>query len=162
VLEMTLQHAKTREQFGRPIGSFQAVQHQLADLWTDLQTAWLATYEAITFLDRGIPADPRVALARSWSCEAFVRACLTAHQIFAGVGFMWESDLHLWTRKAKELELFWGQPRGRASGTRTSSLTRRTQKTTCSSQSSSKRSLGRPRRPHRISSLCSPSKGARR
>ncbi len=108
VLEMTLAHARERQQFGRPIGSFQAVQHMLADVWTDVETARLAAYEAITELHLGRAADEKVAIARCASSETFVRSCFTAHQIFGGVGFMWEADLHLWTRKAKEIELACG------------------------------------------------------
>jgi len=111
VLEMTVDYVKLRVQFGRPIGAFQAVQHQLADMWTDVETAWLATYEAISFLDEGLAAHAQVALAKSWACETFVHTCLTAHQLFGGLGYMWESDLHLFTRKSKDLELSWGTPR---------------------------------------------------
>jgi len=111
VLEMTVDYVKLRVQFGRPIGAFQAVQHQLANIWTDVETAWLASYEAISLLSEGLAADAQVALAKSWACETFVHTCLTAHQLFGGLGYMWESDLHLFTRKAKDLELAWGTPR---------------------------------------------------
>ena len=109
VLEMTVAHARERHQFGKPIGSFQAVQHLLADAWADVETARLAAYEAITELElRGGDADEKVAIAKCASSECFVRTCLTAHQIFGGMGFMWETDLHLWTRKAKEIEISCG------------------------------------------------------
>ena len=109
VLEMTVAHARERHQFGKPIGSFQAVQHMLADAWADVETARLAAYEAITELELGgDAADAKVAIAKCASSECFVRTCLTAHQIFGGMGFMWETDLHLWTRKAKEIEISCG------------------------------------------------------
>lgn len=109
VLEMTVAHARERHQFGKPIGSFQAVQHLLANAWADVETARLAAYEAITELElRGGDADEKVAIAKCASSECFVRTCLTAHQIFGGMGFMWETDLHLWTRKAKEIEISCG------------------------------------------------------
>ncbi|EPZ14845.1 hypothetical protein M622_05150 [Thauera terpenica 58Eu] len=110
VLEMTVAYAKEREQFGKPIGSFQAVQHMLANVWTDVETAWLAAYEAITYLEAGLPAAEKVAIAKCASNATFLQACFTAHQIFGGMGYMWETDLHLWTRKAKEIELAYGGP----------------------------------------------------
>jgi len=109
VLEMTVAHARERHQFGKPIGSFQAVQHMLADVWAEVETARLAAYEAITELElAGRAVEEKVAIARCASSECFVRTCLTAHQVFGGMGFMWESDLHLWTRKAEEIEFAGG------------------------------------------------------
>lgn len=108
VLEMVIAYARERQQFGRPIGSFQAVQHMLADAWVEVETARLAACEAITQLELGLAADDKVAVARCASSESFVRTCLSAHQVFGGMGFMWETDLHLWTRKAKEIEFAYG------------------------------------------------------
>ncbi|MDY0067229.1 MAG: acyl-CoA dehydrogenase family protein [Steroidobacteraceae bacterium] len=109
VLEMAVAHARERHQFGKPIGSFQAVQHMLADVWAEVETARLAAYEAITELEFGGNAvEEKAAIARCASSQCFVRTCLTAHQIFGGMGFMWETDLHLWTRKAKEIEFACG------------------------------------------------------
>lgn len=110
VLEMAVAHARERHQFGRPIGSFQAVQHLLADAWADVESARLAAYEALTEFEWGHAADARVGVARCASSESFVRTCLTAHQVFGGMGYMWETDLHLWTRKAKEIEFACGGP----------------------------------------------------
>ncbi|MBP8927022.1 MAG: acyl-CoA/acyl-ACP dehydrogenase [Pseudomonadales bacterium] len=108
VLELGVAYAKERQQFGRPIGSFQAVQHLLANAWIDVETAWLAAYEAITHCELGLPAADKIAVARCVSNETFTRSCFTAHQVFGGMGFMWETDLHLWTRKAKQIELAFG------------------------------------------------------
>jgi len=108
VLEMAIAHVRERHQFGRPVGSFQAVQHMLADAWADAETARLAAWEAVTELHSGESAECKVAVARCASSESFVRTCLTAHQVFGGMGFMWETDLHLWTRKAKEIEFAQG------------------------------------------------------
>ena len=108
ILEMTVAYAKERHQFGKAIGSFQAVQHMLANIWSEVETAELAAYEALTFLELGLAAADKVAVAKCASNETFVRTCFTAHQIFGGMGFMWETDLHLWTRKAKEIELAGG------------------------------------------------------
>ncbi len=115
VLELAIAYARERQQFGRPIGSFQAVQHLLANAWIDVETAWLAAYEAITHCELGLPGAEKIAVARCVSNEAFTRSCFTAHQVFGGMGFMWETDLHLWTRKAKQIELaFGGLARARA------------------------------------------------
>lgn len=108
VLELAAQHAQQRVQFGRPIGSFQAVQHMLANVWIDVEAAWLAAFEGITELERSERAVDKACAAKCISNEAFTRACFTAHQVFGGMGFMWETDLHLWTRKAKEIELACG------------------------------------------------------
>jgi 3-oxocholest-4-en-26-oyl-CoA dehydrogenase beta subunit len=110
VLEMTVDYAKERVQFDKPIGSFQAVQHHCANMWMDIETAWLATYQAICQLNQGQPADEQIAIAKAWTGEAYTRACLTAHQIHGGIGFMMEYDLQLWTRKAKAMEAAWGSP----------------------------------------------------
>lgn len=105
VLEMALDHARQREQFGKPIGSFQAVQHMLADVWSKVETSWLASYEAITYLEADLPAADKVAVAKCASSDAFLQACFTAHQVLGGMGYMWETDLHVWTRKAKAIEM---------------------------------------------------------
>ena len=108
VLELATQHVRQRVQFGRPIGSFQAVQHLLANVWIDVEAAWLAAYEGITELERSPRAIHKACAAKCISNEAFTRACFTAHQVLGGMGFMWETDLHLWTRKAKQIELACG------------------------------------------------------
>lgn len=108
VLEVTVAYPKERHQFGKPIGSFQAVQHMLANAWTEVETSWLASYEAITQLQLNLAAEDKVAVARCASNESFTRTCFTAHQVFGGMGYMWETDLHFWARKAKEIEMGYG------------------------------------------------------
>lgn len=108
VLELATEHARQRVQFGHPIGSFQAVQHLLANVWIDTEAARLAAYEGITELERSPGAIAKACAARCISNEAFTRACFAAHQVLGGMGFMWETDLHLWTRKSKEIELACG------------------------------------------------------
>jgi 3-oxocholest-4-en-26-oyl-CoA dehydrogenase beta subunit len=111
VLDMAVSHAKDRHQFDSPIGSFQAVQHLLANMYGDVETAWLAAYEAIAAIDQGSnDTSSKIALAKSFCNEAFTQTCLDAHQVFGGMGYLWETDLHFWTRKAKEIELSWGTP----------------------------------------------------
>ena len=111
VLDLTIDYVNMRIQFGRQIGSFQAVQHNCANMWMDVEAAWLATYEAIWRLSEGLPADEQISIAKAWTGDANTRVCLTAHQLHGGVGFMQEYDLQLWTRRAKAMELKWGTPR---------------------------------------------------
>ena len=108
VLEMTVEYAKQRVQFGRPIGSFQAVQHTCADMVNAIDAARLATYQAITRLEDGIPAEREIALAKVLTNHAYKWTTLQAQQIHGGIGFMEEYDLQLWTRRAKVAELKYG------------------------------------------------------
>lgn len=110
VLEMTVNYVKSRVQFGRPIGTFQAVQHSCANMVMDLDNARLATLEALWRLDSGLPADKEVALAKAWTGPAYARITREAHQLHGGIGFMMEYDLHLWSRRAKAMELKFGTP----------------------------------------------------
>ena len=110
VLEMTVNYVKNRVQFGRPIGTFQAVQHTCAKMVMDLDNARLATYEALWRLDGGLPADKEVALAKAWTGPAYARITRESHQLHGGIGFMLEYDLHLWSRRAKAMELKLGAP----------------------------------------------------
>ncbi len=108
VMEMTVEYAKQRVQFGRPIGSFQAVQHTCADMVNAVDSARLATYQAITRLEDGIPAEREIALAKVLTNHAYKWTTLQAQQIHGGIGFMEEYDLQLWTRRAKVAELKYG------------------------------------------------------
>jgi alkylation response protein AidB-like acyl-CoA dehydrogenase len=103
VLDRTIEHVKTREQFDRPIGTFQAVQHQLADVATDLDATELAVAQAAWAVDAGGPAAQtrRFAdIATLSAAVAFRRATLVAHQLHGGMGFVLDSPLHLWSARA--------------------------------------------------------------
>jgi alkylation response protein AidB-like acyl-CoA dehydrogenase len=110
VLELTAEYVKGREQFGRPIGSFQAVQHALADVATALEGARYATYQAAWRLARGLPATREVAIAKAWTSPAYKHATLTAHQLHGGMGFVTEYPLHLYSSHAKACEARLGPP----------------------------------------------------
>ncbi len=97
--EMAIEYAKNRVAFGRPIGSFQSIQHLCADmiLWVD--GGQLLTYEALWKIDRGMQAGVEVSQAKAFcndKCEAVVRSSQSIH---GGIGFMLEFDLHLWFRR---------------------------------------------------------------
>ena len=99
-LEMAVSYAKERVQFGRPIGSFQAIQHYCANMLTDVDGARYIMYEAAWLLSEGLPAAKQVAMAKAWVGDASKRVTLLAHQIFGAVGFTMELDLHLYYRRA--------------------------------------------------------------
>ena len=108
VLEMTLEYVKQRTQFGRPIGSFQAVQHHCANMATDVEGSRTIAYQAAWKVSEGGPADREVSMAKAWLSGAYQRVCATAHQCHGAIGFTKEHDLQLYTRRAKVLELTYG------------------------------------------------------
>jgi alkylation response protein AidB-like acyl-CoA dehydrogenase len=108
VLDMTVTHAKKRVQFGRPIGSFQAIQHRCANMKVDLDGARFATYEAAWKMSRGIPCTLEVSVAKAWVNQAYNRICANGHQIHGGSGVMKDYDMELYSRRAKAAEFFLG------------------------------------------------------
>ncbi|MDQ0684507.1 alkylation response protein AidB-like acyl-CoA dehydrogenase [Streptomyces sp. B4I13] len=93
--ELAVQHARAREQFGRPIGAFQAVKHLCAELLVRVETARAAVYAAAVTAD---PAD--IAAARILADEAAVRGARDCLQVHGGMGFTWEADVHLLLKRA--------------------------------------------------------------
>ena len=112
VVDMTVDYTKQRVQFDRAIATFQSVQHDCADMVIAIDSARLATYEAITKIEDGQPADKEIALAKTLTNHAYKWTTLTAQQIHGGIGFMEEYDLQLWTRRAKVAELKYGASSG--------------------------------------------------
>ena len=108
VLNMTVEYVKQRTQFGRPVGSFQAVQHHCANMATDVEGSRNIAYQAAWRVSEGLPADREVSMAKAWVSEAYQRVCATAHQCHGAIGFTEEHDLQLYTRRAKVLELTYG------------------------------------------------------
>jgi alkylation response protein AidB-like acyl-CoA dehydrogenase len=108
VLDMTVEYAKTREQFGKPIGTFQAVQHHCANMAIDVLGARFIAYEAIWHLSEGRSAEVEVAVAKSWVSEAYERVCALAHQVHGAIAFTAEHDLHHYTRHAMSTALAFG------------------------------------------------------
>jgi len=109
LLEMTVGYVKVREQFGRPIGSFQSVKHKVADMLTTLKGARAATYYAAMALDAGV-ADAAAAssVAKAFTGEGVAALAGEALQTHGGIGFTWEHDLHLYLRRAKVNEVLYG------------------------------------------------------
>jgi alkylation response protein AidB-like acyl-CoA dehydrogenase len=111
LLEMTVTYAGQREQFGRPIGSFQALKHRMADMLVEAEGCRVATREAADALDGGAaPGGESVSIAKSWVGRAASFVATHALQIHGGIGFSWEHDLHLFLRRAKANELLLGSP----------------------------------------------------
>lgn len=107
-LDMTVAYAKQRIQFGRSIGSFQAIQHHVADMAADVEGCRYITYQAAWALAEGLPAEREVAMAKAWVSDAYHRVCMTAHQCHGAIGFTKEHDLQLYSRRAKAGELMFG------------------------------------------------------
>ncbi|NRQ35261.1 acyl-CoA/acyl-ACP dehydrogenase [Nonomuraea sp. NN258] len=104
-LDATLAYVKERHQFARPIGSFQAIKHRLADLWLDVVRARAAA--------RGAAADPSelsVAVAQAWNADVAVHAAEEALQLHGGIGMTWEHPVHLYLKRAKAAQIALGTP----------------------------------------------------
>jgi alkylation response protein AidB-like acyl-CoA dehydrogenase len=108
VLEMTVTYAKERVQFGRPIGSFQAIQHHCADMMIYVDGSRLITYRAAWMLSQGIPCTKEVAVAKAWTGEAYRKVIFLGHQVHGGIGFTLDYDLQLYFRRAKAAEVTFG------------------------------------------------------
>ncbi len=107
-LDMTLAYAKERVQFGRPIGSFQAIQHYLADMWVDMLGTRNLVLQAAWKLSTDEPADKEVSMAKIRAGAMGRKATTMGHRIFAGIGFTMEHDLHLYHRRTLAADLAFG------------------------------------------------------
>jgi alkylation response protein AidB-like acyl-CoA dehydrogenase len=111
VLDLTVAYAREREQFGQPVGAFQAVAHHCADMAIDVLTSRFAAYEAIWRLSSGASssgADLELSVAKSWVSDAYQRVCALGHQVHGAIGFTAEHDLHYYTRHATSSALSFG------------------------------------------------------
>jgi alkylation response protein AidB-like acyl-CoA dehydrogenase len=111
VLDMAVQYAKDRIQFGRPIGSFQAIKHKCADMLLEVESAKSAAYYAgwcAAELNDELPSV--AALAKAYCSEAYFHATAENIQIHGGIGFTWEHPAHLYFKRAKSSELLFGDP----------------------------------------------------
>ncbi len=104
-LDITVEYAKTRKQFGKPIGMFQAVQHQCADMYLETESARSAAYYAAWALEENTPdAAAAVSIAKMYASDASRTVGNRGIQIHGGMGFTWENDIHLYYRRAKASE----------------------------------------------------------
>ena len=111
VLNNSVEYAKTRVQFGRPIGSFQAIKHKCADMLLDVESAKSAAYYAAwAAQERNDELAIASSLAKSFCSEAYFHCAAENIQIHGGIGFTWEHHAHLYFKRAKSSELFLGDP----------------------------------------------------
>jgi alkylation response protein AidB-like acyl-CoA dehydrogenase len=111
VLEMAVEYAKVRVQFGRPIGSFQAIKHKCADMLLEVESAKSAAYYGMWCAAEMNDELPSVAsLAKAYCSEAYFHATAENIQIHGGIGFTWEHPAHLYFKRAKSSELMFGDP----------------------------------------------------
>jgi alkylation response protein AidB-like acyl-CoA dehydrogenase len=110
-LDMTLGYVKQRRQFARPVGSFQAIKHRLADLWVEVTQARAASRYAAACLATGdADAKVAVALAKAYCSEVAVHAAQECVQLHGGIGFTWEHPAHLYLKRAKADSIGFGTP----------------------------------------------------
>jgi alkylation response protein AidB-like acyl-CoA dehydrogenase len=110
-LDLSVAYAKEREQFGRPIGSFQSIKHKCADMMVAVESARSATYYAGCVAAEGSDDLPLAAsTAKAVASDAYFRCAADAIQIHGGVGMTWEYDVHLYFKRAKSTETFLGAP----------------------------------------------------
>jgi alkylation response protein AidB-like acyl-CoA dehydrogenase len=116
-LNMTVEYLKTRVQFGKPIGEFQALKHRCADLAVAVESAWMTAHAAIRAAtnDLGKTGDPEelkiaAPLAKRYCADAYFRVAAETIQLHGGIGFTWEHDAHLYFKRAKSTQLLHGTP----------------------------------------------------
>ena len=110
-LEITCEYAKEREQFGKPLASFQAISHYLADASTNVSGAANLVYEAAWARSEGRPTDRLAPMAKLFACQTYRDLTAMAEQVWGGVGFSIEYDIQLYFRRAKQLQLSWWDTR---------------------------------------------------
>jgi alkylation response protein AidB-like acyl-CoA dehydrogenase len=109
VLDMTVEYAKMRVAFGKPIGGYQGVKHKCADMLVDIENAKSLTYYAAWAVDEGDPdAVMAVSMAKAAASDAGRRVCAAGIQLHGGIGMTWEHDLHLYLKRAKADEIALG------------------------------------------------------
>jgi alkylation response protein AidB-like acyl-CoA dehydrogenase len=109
VLDMSVDYAKTRHQFGKPIGVYQAVSHKLADMLLETESARSATYYAAWTIDADAPDRALAAsMAKAYVSDAYRKAAGDGIQVHGGIGFTWEHDMHLYFKRAKASEVTLG------------------------------------------------------
>ncbi len=110
-LEMTVEFAKQRTQFDKPLGAFQAISHYLSDAATAVEGGTTLVYEAAWARSEGKPIDRLAPMAKLFACQTYREVTAMAQQVYGGVGFTIEYDIQLYFRRAKQLELSWWDTR---------------------------------------------------
>ncbi len=110
VQQLAVNYASEREQFGQPIGAFQAIAHYLADRATEIEGARYQVYQAAWAMDQDLPVTQLAPMAKYQATEVFRKTSSTAVQVHGGMGFSEEADPQLYYRRAKHLQLMYGDP----------------------------------------------------
>ena len=110
LFETTVNYTKERYQFGRPIGSFQALKHRCADLLLEIEIARALVHHAARCLDAGEGEPYAASMAKAAAADACMSAARAGIQLRGGIGFTWENDTHLWFKRAKGSEVLFGTP----------------------------------------------------
>ena len=111
LFDSAVDYAKLRVQFGRTIGSFQAIKHKCADMLLDMELAKSAAYYAAQAAAADDPEWPALAcLAKAAASDMYLHIAIETIQIYGGIGFTWDNDTHLWFKRAKSSEVFLGEP----------------------------------------------------
>lgn len=108
VLEGTVEYAKTRTQFGRPIGTFGEIQRHCSEMATIVEGTRFVIYEAAWKLAQNKNADKEVSMAKSWTSDSHKKVCAISHQVHGGIGFTKEHWVQLYSRRAKAAEIAFG------------------------------------------------------
>ena len=109
MLDSAIDYTKLRMQFGRPIGSFQAVKHKCADMLLEVELAKSAAYQAASAVAESAPDAPALAsLAKASASDTYLQAAADCIQLHGGIGFTWDNDTHLWFKRAKSSEVLFG------------------------------------------------------
>jgi alkylation response protein AidB-like acyl-CoA dehydrogenase len=110
-LDMAVEYSKGREQFGKPIGAYQAIQHAAAEIVADLEPSRSLLWYAAYMLDaKPVSASRAAAMVKARMCEVFMRAADRAVLMHGGIGFTWDHDMHLWFKRARFNESYFGSP----------------------------------------------------
>ncbi len=109
-LETSVAYAKERMQYGRPIGSFQVIQHYLADMWTEINHAKELVYYAAWLLEQGLPCTKEIAMAKASMSEVYSQSTRMGVQIHGGIGTTRDHDMGLYYRRARQAALVFGSP----------------------------------------------------
>ena len=109
VLDITVEYAKLRETFGKPIGAYQGVKHKCADMLVDIENAKSLTYYAAWAIDEGSDeATQAVSMAKAYASDASRKVCAAGIQLHGGIGMTWEHDLQLYLKRGKACEVAFG------------------------------------------------------
>jgi alkylation response protein AidB-like acyl-CoA dehydrogenase len=110
-LDMAVEYSKVREQFGKPIGAYQAIQHAAAEIVADVEPTRSLLWYAAYMLDTEPASGSRAAaMVKARMCEVFMRAADRAVLMHGGIGFTWDHDMHLWFKRARFNESYFGSP----------------------------------------------------